>query len=464
MIVRSIQRNGRPGAGADRPGRPGGPPDTERGPRPEGRPDGIRGPGDGPGRGAGGDFARGGRPDVIRQDPSRRIGIDHGPSRYDQLRDRLRDGDLRSITHSRAASRLHLERQYRHRDSGDIARRLGLHDRFRGHNDWHRNRHYGSISRNYVSLHFGHRYWGPGYYPSRVWWPHWTDWVRWSWWDHCLPVYDPRPIYCRPYIYDPCPPLVIYDYPQWQPLYTAHSGTWVDVPSVTVAPQTFDVQLLAVRFVDAGHPESQLGPRYRIWLRNNSTADLTTPFNAVVVASNDDQLSADLPQAGVRIESVGAGETRAVDVRLPWEVYALSEAAGGESAFAKLHVMLDSHRDIAETSETNNGAVLDRQEVLPVDPAAFSTDVDAAVVGDAVSIAGEGFGPEPGQVLLFVQGAEWEAEIQGWYDLGVRIKVPNLPLTDVTEAELVVVRGDSAAANPLKLSLAPAGTELLPAP
>jgi hypothetical protein len=259
--------------------------------------------------------------------------------------------------------------------------------------------------------------------------------------------------------------VVVYDYPVWEPLYAASSGTWIDVPRQPAARMQYDIQLLAVRFVDAGHPEQQIGPRFRVWVRNNSEQDMDQPFNVTVIAAAGDQLSAELPQAGVRVEAIAAGETQALDLRLPWEVYELVRDAEGRTLpFTKLHVIADSHGEIEETSESNNGIILAREDILPVDPAAFSTDVDAVAVGDMVSIAGEGFGPEPGQVLVYVKGLELEAEIQGWYDLGVRIKVPDLPLTQEAEAELVIVRGDAAAANPVRLTLAPAGTELLPAP
>jgi hypothetical protein len=239
----------------------------------------------------------------------------------------------------------------------------------------------------------------------------------------------------------------------------------VDVPSVVVAPQQYDLQLLAVRFVDGGHPEQRIGPRYRVWFRNSSQQDLTTGFNVSIIAAQDDRLNDQLPQAGVRVEVIAAGETQAVDLRLPWEAYELSrDAAGNAMPFDKLHVIVDSHGEINEVSAANNGAIVERGDILPVDPAAFSTDVDAVSAGQAVSIAGEGFGPEPGQVLLYVKGLELQPQIQGWYDLGVRVEIPALPLAEPTEARLVVVRRDSAASNPLELTLAPAGVELLPAP
>jgi hypothetical protein len=406
-----------------------------------------------------------GRPVVGPGDRLSGPGPAPGPARHQQFRERYDQGHWQSITHSPTGRRLDLDRQYRYYGTGDVARRLHLHTHLSQHGGWRHSVYQGPISHTFINIHFGHNYIGPRWYPSRVWYPRWSDWVRWSWWDRCLPLYDPRPIYCRPIVYVSCPRVVVYEYPVWQPLHVVSAGTWVDVPPVVVAPQQYDLQLLAVRFVDAGHPEQQLGPRYRVWFRNSSPQDLLQPFSVSMIAANDDRLHEQLPQASVRVEAVAAGEIQAVDLRLPWDAHQMSlDAAGNPLPFEKLHVVVDSHREIQEVTEANNGAILDRGDILPVDPAAFSTDVDTVAAGQAVSIAGEGFGPEPGQVLLYVKGLELQPEIQGWYDLGVRVEIPALPLAEPTEARLVVVRRDSAAANPLELTLAPAAFELLPAP
>ena len=70
-------------------------------------------------------------------------------------------------------------------------------------------------------------------------------------------------------------------------------------------------------------------------------------------------------------------------------------------------------------------------------------------------LAGEGFGPEPGKVVVHFGGQETEGEILGWYDLGVRVKLPEAALAGPTKADVVVVRGDGAAANPLQITVAP---------
>ena len=47
------------------------------------------------------------------------------------------------------------------------------------------------------------------------------------------------------------------------------------------------LQLLAVRFVDPGHPEEKTGPRYRVWFRNNSDLAIDKPFDVKNVYTNE---------------------------------------------------------------------------------------------------------------------------------------------------------------------------------
>lgn len=214
--------------------------------------------------------------------------------------------------------------------------------------------------------------------------------------------------------------------------------------------------MLAVRFVDNGHPEQNLGPRYRVWIRNNSPIQVATPFSVLALASNDPTPTAELPQAGVVIPTMDIGEVKPVDIRLPLQANRLGQTPEGHRVpFNYLHVLIDSHQQIGETDESNNGSVVARTDILPVDPAAFSTDLTAAAPGATLTIAGEGFGPEPGRVLVSVNGQQTEALIQGWYDLGIRFTVPNYTLTGTVDADILVVRGDGAISNPLDVDLAP---------
>ena len=122
------------------------------------------------------------------------------------------------------------------------------------------------------------------------------------------------------------------------------------------------------------------------------------------MASNDREAAADLPQAGVRVTGMKPGETQSVDIRLPFEASLMGRSPEGQpTPFSYLHVLVDSHQEIPEISEANNGVVIARSDVLPVDPAIFAADASEAPAGTVINVAGEGFGPEPGQVLVHVE-------------------------------------------------------------
>ncbi|HTQ37940.1 MAG TPA: hypothetical protein VMJ32_02870 [Pirellulales bacterium] len=154
-----------------------------------------------------------------------------------------------------------------------------------------------------------------------------------------------------------------WNYPCWCPLYSCSCGCYDDVP-VVECDQGYDLQLLAVRTLDSGDPDQQLGPAFRVWFRNNSEVAINHPFNVLILAARDAQPTADLPQAGVRVNSIDAGQTLAVDIRLPVDA--------NQPGFPMLHVLVDSHREIAEVNEDNNGLVINRADILPVDMAQAS--------------------------------------------------------------------------------------------
>lgn len=368
--------------------------------------------------------------------------------------DRLKGGNFAPLAKTGLGQKYNFDRQFNLLAKGDMTRQLLLHDTVLKAGGWRKFAKAGPLATGFTSAHFGCFYPGGGAYPMWCWMPHWSPWVDWCWWDHCDPWCDPRPFWCRPIFWDPCGIWIYYDYPVWLPLPGYICGTWIDLPVVML--DDLDLQLLAVRFVDPGHPEKNLGPRYRVWFRNTSRSDINMPFNVLLMASNDRTATANLPQSGVRVTSIQAGQIMAVDIRLPMEANLLArDAQGHKIPFQYLHVLVDSHREIPEAFEENNGAILARVDILPVDPALFSADVTALAANGMQSVAGEGLGPEPGQLVMFVKGMELQTEIHGWYDLGVRAKLPNLPVMTATGAELVLIRGDGAVSNPLPITLLP---------
>lgn len=379
-----------------------------------------------------------------------------------KVSDHLKNGHLDHIVSTKTAHDLDLKKQFDMHSQGDVARRLNLSDNFAKHGGIDKHIQ-GPISPNFHNNVFSHHYCGPGFYSQFCLFPNWSPWVNWCWNYHCLPWCDPRPFCCRPIFYLPCQPWICWNYPIWCGLPTCYCGTWVNVPAVSV-PVGVDVQLLAVRFVDAGHPEQGYGPRYRIWFRNNSSVSIAQPFDALVYASNSELPAAGMPSAGLRVSGMSAGQTQSVDLRLPVEANVMSTNDKGQKVpFKFLHVIVDSNREVAEVDETNNGAVLDRLQVLPVDPAIFSASLNASSEGATINIAGEGFGPEAAKVLVTLNGVEMPAEIQGWYDLGVQIRVANLSANDALKADVTVIRGDRAASNPATVKL-PVAANTVPMP
>lgn len=240
------------------------------------------------------------------------------------------------------------------------------------------------------------------------------------------------------------------------PLPIFRCGTWLGVARPVLSADVLDVQLLAVRFVDPGHPEGRFGPRYRVWFRNNSVQAIRRPFNVVLIAGTDERLMPGLPHAGVRVAAIEAGQIQSVDIRLPFEAARIGhDVAGQPLGFTILHILVDADRELADANMANNGAWLRAAEILPVDPAAFEVQPGACRAGSPVVLAGEGFGPESGKVLVRQGNCESEAEILGWYDLGVRVRLLPQGTAGVTQADLVVVRADGVAANPLEVTILP---------
>lgn len=374
---------------------------------------------------------------------------------HEVLNTRLKNGDFRHLNNLPSAQKFNLHQQFQMHQHGDVGRRMNLLAGLQQRGGW-RHRHFGLISPVYASHCMPMWYAGPSFCSPYLWYPGWSPWVDWCWWDTCAPIYDPRPIICHPIVYDPCSPWVYWEFPTWTPLPYVACGTWVDVEPVVIS-SGIDLQLLATRFVDPGHPDQELGPRFRVWVRNNTPYDVNQAFNVLLIASTDANAFAGLPEAGVRVLGLRAGETQAIDIRLPYAANTMGrDSAGRAIPFTYLTALVDSHNDLPEAFEANNGATLVRGDILPVDPSAFAAEPSYSQPGGIIHVAGEGFGPEPGQAMVVIGDQEFQAEILGWFDLGVQIRLPDFELDTATAADLVIIRGDGAASNPLTIEINPA--------
>ncbi len=373
---------------------------------------------------------------------------------YEVLEARRKNGEFEHLAKLHSGQSFKLDRQFQLQRQGDLSRRMNLVAGLQQRGGW-QHRHFGPISPFYASHCKSMWYAGPAYCSAFVWYPNWAPWVDWCWWDTCAPIYDPRPIFCQPVICNPCTPWVAWQFPVWQPLPYVACGSWVDVSPVVVNSGA-DIQLLATRFVDPGHPGQELGPRFRVWLRNNSGFDLNQDFNVLLLASTDANAFAGLPEAGVRVAGMRAGEIQSVDIRLPFAANKLGRDSSGQAIpFTYLNVLVDSHNELPEAFENNNGATLIRGDILPVDPAAFAAEPGSSQPNGIIHVAGEGLGPEPGKAMVVIGDQEFQAEILGWFDLGIQVRLPDFDIDQATAADLVIIRGDGAAANPLTMEIVP---------
>jgi hypothetical protein len=125
-----------------------------------------------------------------------------------------------------------------------------------------------------------------------------------------------------------------------------------------------DLQVEYVQMVEAGNPESELGPLYRVWIVNNGGAAITTPFDVVLVATNEDTPSQESPYAADRVSQIGAGQRLSVEIRLPVEVLQLSvDAEGLPVPFKNLFAAADVRQELVELNEQNNALGLTRSTV-----------------------------------------------------------------------------------------------------
>jgi hypothetical protein len=141
------------------------------------------------------------------------------------------------------------------------------------------------------------------------------------------------------------------------------------------APQALDVQLVEIRQVDAGNAEKQEGPLMRVLIRNNSTAAINQPFDVALVATAGGQPGEDSPYAMQKIERLDAGQTLALDVRLPAESSAIGLSADGQpEPFKTLYGAVDVAHQLTESNEENNATALDRSQIKPADASAVAVN------------------------------------------------------------------------------------------
>jgi hypothetical protein len=164
-------------------------------------------------------------------------------------------------------------------------------------------------------------------------------------------------------------------HPRWYGYNRYPVGFWLggnygvvgaNVVGTSVAPGGIDVEFSKIAQIDAGDPTKNLAPAYRVWFHNNSTVDIDQPFDVALLASSDKALSAGLPYASVRVDSLAADETMSVDIRLPMAAMTMGSSDGQAAPFAYVHTIIDSQKELVETNKANNVSIDSRDDIPAV--------------------------------------------------------------------------------------------------
>jgi hypothetical protein len=150
---------------------------------------------------------------------------------------------------------------------------------------------------------------------------------------------------------------------------TVVSKTIVVAGGPAAVARPIDLELVGLQLVDEGSVEEQIGPRYRIWTHNNGSTAIHTEFKVAILAADGDQPKPESPQVAGRVSAIEAGQTLAIELRLPVTANELGrDAQGNPVAFSKLFVWIDSLREIKESNENNNATLMARGEIPLANP------------------------------------------------------------------------------------------------
>ena len=251
-----------------------------------------------------------------------------------------------------------------------------------------------------------------------------------------IPYWDPRPIWCRPVIYDPCPLWVYWQTPVWTPLAggrVRHVGRREAGRGCRPSSPTCNCWRcgLSIRAI----PRRSSGPRYRVWFRNNGDqADHAAVQRDAVCRQRRAARGRTCRRPACGSRRSRPATSQSVDVRLPVEVYAMGRDAAGQPG-AVWHAARAGRRQPRSAGDDQG------QQRRPACAGRHSAGRSGGVRrrarrGPAGRRSDRGrrrFRPRSrAGCWCIVGGQEMEAEILGWYDLGVRLTLPKMPLAGPT--------------------------------
>jgi hypothetical protein len=145
----------------------------------------------------------------------------------------------------------------------------------------------------------------------------------------------------------------------------------LDLDTETIVETFFqqpDVDLVAahVHVIEQGDAVRGIGPLFRVSIANRGTSEVTTPFDIALVVATGLKPTTESPYALRRVTSIGAGQRRTLEIRLPAEVLQMGiDAEGRPVRFRNVFVGVDTGKELEETNEQNNAIRVARADVQP---------------------------------------------------------------------------------------------------
>jgi hypothetical protein len=161
---------------------------------------------------------------------------------------------------------------------------------------------------------------------------------------------------------------VPYPVPVWGGGGGYYGGTTViqPVPQAAIQPaEPIDLELLEVRQLDRGDVANNIGPAFRVTLRDKSGEMVRQAFDVALAASIGRQPTADAAFATARVKGLQAGQTLAIELRMPAKALNIGLNADGQPVpFSWLTAVVDNNQEVQEATRDNNFVVLNRGEIV----------------------------------------------------------------------------------------------------
>ena len=140
-----------------------------------------------------------------------------------------------------------------------------------------------------------------------------------------------------------------------------------DAPSADVEQNgPIDLQVEYIELVESRGQESDEGPLYRIWIRNEGEP-IVRPFDVAVVAMRNDRPDDDSPFVTSRVAKLDANSRASIEIRLPAEVLQMGiDVEGNSTPFKNLAVIVDALGELDEEDESNNALAYARTAIPDV--------------------------------------------------------------------------------------------------